>query len=345
MKVNGLIITEPHSMTWQEFEVKPAYVDYVRVRMKACGLCTWEQRVYRGAKKTYPWWGGHEVSGIVEEVAPEASSSVRVGDMVSLALMRRCGRCELCRSSLDNHCAYVRPERLDNLPAGPRGLSDHIFVPGYQVFSLNPNIGAQKGTLVEPLACVLRSIQHSQVDFGGSVVVIGGGTFGLLHIAVLRTMAARVIACDEGGQNSSRAMAAGAQVVINSACKVATEQVRELTDGHGVDAVYCIRGGAEWIQAAVTMAARGGRVLLFQSIRAADAVVISANEVHYREIAIIGTISQTLQDFNKAAKMANTNPSLFDSLVIEKVGANEIQSAFERAMDPNVNRVIVSFDT
>jgi L-iditol 2-dehydrogenase len=345
MKVSGLIITEPRSVTRQEFKLEPACRDYVKVRMKACGLCTWEQRVYRGARKTYPFWGGHEVSGIVEEVAAETSATVRVGDLVSLALMRRCGQCDLCRRGLDNHCAYMRPERLDDLPPGPRGLSDFLFVPAYQVFGLNPTIGAGRGTLVEPLACVLRSIQRSQVDLGSSVVVIGGGTLGLLHLAVLRTICLRVIVCDEGGQNSSRAVAAGAHMVINTPAAAATKQVQELTDGRGADAIYCIRGGAEWVQAAVTMAARGGQVVLFQSILADDHVVISANDVHYREVAITGTISQSLRDFDLAAKMATANPSLFDSLVIETADAREIQSAFERALDPNVNRVIVSFDS
>ena len=37
----------------------------VLVQVKACAICTWEQRFYRGSKpEDYPFRGGHEASGV-----------------------------------------------------------------------------------------------------------------------------------------------------------------------------------------------------------------------------------------------------------------------------------------
>jgi hypothetical protein len=123
MRVCGIVIDGPKRVGVRRLDISPPPGDWVKVRIEACGLCTWEQRVYRGVKPTYPFWGGHEVTGVVDECSPGLISDVKPGDRVALALLRRCGACELCRRGLDNHCVYARPEVSDQLPPGPRGLN------------------------------------------------------------------------------------------------------------------------------------------------------------------------------------------------------------------------------
>lgn len=343
LQVQGLIVSAPHQVALQTFDLDIPQSDYVQIRVEACGLCTWEQRVYRGVKPGYPFWGGHEVCGVVDAVGGANINGLQRGDRVAVALMRRCGQCEFCRRGLDNHCVYVRPEPPGPLPAGPRGLSSVLLVPPYQVFRLAPGLTPGEGALVEPLACVLRSITQAALAPGDIAVVLGAGTMGLIHTVLARMAGCRVLVCADEAAHVEHAHAAGAELVLPMDAVELEAHLRQMSGGRGADAVFCTRGGAPAVALAVRVAARGGRVLLYQSIRDGDSVTLSANDLHYREIKLLGSISQTAADFRQAADLLSANPGLLRCLVRELVPAEQGQAAFARALDPAVHRVMVSF--
>lgn len=119
MEVRGLVITCPRKVEEWTLSVPLAVSSEVGVRIELCGLCTPEQRVYRGAKPTYPYWGGHELSGTIVSLPDDVPDGLRVGDRVAVLLMRRCGQCRACRLGLDNHCAYLNPKARGGVPQGP----------------------------------------------------------------------------------------------------------------------------------------------------------------------------------------------------------------------------------
>lgn len=341
LKVRGLIVTSPRNVQVKSFEVCSPDADYVAVRIDACGLCTWEQRAFKGTKATYPFWGGHEVCGVVQE-SDGSNSDLKNGDRVALALMRRCGRCYLCTRGLDNHCAYVSAAPVSSLPVGPRGLSDFMLVPRYQVFPLGPDVSAVQGTLVEPIACILRSLANGGMTASGTAVVLGSGTMGLLHAALLKRSGCQIILCGDESDRV-RAVAAGADFFLQLTSSNLAEVILEMTQGHGPDAVFCTRGGVAGIALGVKVVARGGRVVLYQSVPGPSLASVCVNDLHYREIQVVGTISQTLADFQQAVQVVSADPSRFDFLATEKASADDGAAAFELAIDPSVNRVMVSF--
>ncbi|MGB7924866.1 MAG: alcohol dehydrogenase catalytic domain-containing protein [Pyrinomonadaceae bacterium] len=340
--VRGLIINSERNVSLNSFSIRPSGEEYARIRVEACGLCTWEQRVYRGVKQTYPFWGGHEVCGTVDSIGGSNSNNLKEGERVALALMRRCGDCYYCQRGLDNHCVYVRPEAVGDIPQGPRGLSDLMIVPAYQVFPLSLHVSAADGALVEPTACVLRSIDKGRVSSGNTAVVIGSGTMGLIHTSLLKRAGCKVALCGDDS-DFGRASAAGADVVLSLNSNNLEEEILAITEGHGADAVFCTRGGVVGIEFAVKIVGRGGRVVLYQSIRGLDVSSLKANDLHYREIEIVGTISQTISDFQRAAELVSSHAGLLDFLATEVVDAERGNFAFEQAMNPRINRVLVSF--
>lgn len=341
IKVSGLIVTAPRNVSLNRFSMYPNSEEYVQIKVETCGLCTWEQRVYRGVKQTYPFWGGHEVCGIVDSVYGPNINGFKNGERVAVALMRRCGKCHYCVRGLDNHCVYVRPEPVGSIPQGPRGLSNVMLVPPYQVFRLSPCTSATEGALVEPTACVLRSIDKGKVALGSTAVVIGSGTMGLIHAALLNLMGCKVVVC---GENDDQALAAGADVALPFRINKIEEAILDITGGHGADAVFCTREGGDGIRLAVRIVGRGGRVVLYQSMRGSDITPLNMNDLHYREIEVVGTISQTISDFYRAADLLSSHVGLYSFLETRVVSATQGERAFEIALEPSVNRVFVSFD-
>ena len=339
MLVDGIIIRAAREVTLNKLDLPDPTSSEVIVRVTSCGLCTWEQRVYRGERPNYPFWGGHEVCGVVERVGPEARCGVQEGDSVAVALMRRCGTCRCCRTGFDNHCAYLHPNRNDGLPQGPRGLSTHIVAAPAQLIPIDAHLGG-RGALLEPLACTLRSIRRSRVKPGQLAVVIGTGTLGLMHAAALTTMGVQVLACDPNKPATAQLARARVHLLLGD-----TQEIVAAVGQHGgADCVFFIRGGPEWINAAVDMCARGGTVVLFQSIPHSDLTTLKMNDLHQREISLVGTVSQRLEDFVQATELATVNPHLWDPIEIVTISHCEPHAAFEKSLDPAINRVLVTFN-
>jgi L-iditol 2-dehydrogenase len=194
-------------------------------------------------------------------------------------------------------------------------LSSFRFVAPYQAVPLPDGFSSAAATLIEPLACVLRSIGRGNVASGDPVVVVGNGTLGLLHAAALEVIGAAVILLDANGSPEA-----------------AVERVVSETKGSGAVSAFCTQGGAPWIEAAVKMSARGGRVLLFQSIRDQSKICFDANDIHYREVAILGTISQRLDDFRKAISVANLHPEIFNRIRVQPASYEQPAKAFEMSL-------------
>lgn len=337
--VTGLVITAPHKASLQEIEV-PCLPD-VTIQVHLCGVCTPEQRVFRGTKKTYPYWGGHELCGRVESDRSSADSPLAPGTPVAIALMPRCGHCEACRRGLDNHCAYLNPTTT-NLPQGPRGFSNCITVPRYQVFPLPESVDMLTAALAEPIACSLRSVNRGVIASGETAVVIGSGTMGLLHVILLTLQGVRVLVFDNDVAGLEQARVSGADYV-GSLDETMIDVVKDLTNGWGAHAVFCTRGGNTAIEWAIRIAARNGRVVLFQSILDSDNVRLSANDLHYREVQLVGSIAQGANDFRAAISILAHHATRFNSIKRVVFSSTRGEEALNCALSSQFNRVMIAF--
>jgi L-iditol 2-dehydrogenase len=256
--------------------------------------------------------------------------------------MQRCGACSACRAGLDNHCAYLHPDDPSVRPAGPRGFSNRIVVPPYKAFPVPPHLPAEAAALAEPVACVLRSVRQGSPRAGETAVVVGAGTMGLLHAVLLLLHGCRVLILGDNLSVPSLITEAGARVAAFAALSEPV-QLRALIGGDEPDMIFCTRHGAEGIRKAVGAVARGGRVILYQSIRGDDSLTIPSNLLHYREIKLIGTIAQSMRDMADAIELLAMHTILFSCLRLEVTPMSLLPDAFEQALSPEVHRVLLDF--
>lgn len=94
---------------------------------------------------------------------------------------------------------------------------------------------------------------------------------------------------------------------------------------------------------AIETSARGGRVILFQSLQADREVRLDLNDLHYREITVTGTIAQSAKDFAAARTLLAHDTAIRDALTIETVPATEANRAFARSLALDVNRVMIDY--
>jgi len=218
----------------------------ILMRVEASGICGSDvMEWYRLIKA--PLVLGHEVAGVVEEVG-EGVKKFKNGDRITAA-----------------HHSVCDTLRMTNFDPG--GFAEYIRLPAINVdrgtFLLGDGITFEEGTFAEPLACVLRGQRLAGFRPGDSVLVLGSGISGLLHIMAARALGAgKIIAADISQYRLDAARRMGADEAFLSDGAL-PERLKKANGGLAADMVIACTAAPSAINAAFKCADRGGRILFF----------------------------------------------------------------------------------
>jgi L-iditol 2-dehydrogenase len=265
----------------------------LKLRVRACSMCGTDVKIARSGhpNMSAPQIMGHEIAGDVVELG-EAVTGWSVGDRVQVIAAIPDGTCSTCLAGYPAVCEH-------QLSMGYQfggGFAEYLVVPPevLRVDGLNripDGLSYAEASVAEPLACVLNGQELARVGPGDSVVVVGSGPIGCLHVRLARARgASRVILIDLNAERLAQAAA----LVNPDDTVVASESdpvdaVLALTDGRGVDVVITAAASGTAQEQGLRMLARRGRLSLFGGLaRDAPNITVDANLVHYRELTIVG---------------------------------------------------------
>lgn len=326
MKIQAALLYAPKHIRIEQMEIPGCKEGQVVVAVKKATLCPTDIKKYLAIKPEIkhaleekgPCILGHEAAGIVVEAGSKVQS-VRIGDAVAINPMISCGTCAYCRKGKSNLC-----QNIIGIGASAGSFSDciellhtegiggcfasHVKVPESCIVKLPPGLPLAAGSLMEPLADVVHSVDAAKVAPGDTVVVIGLGPMGLFHvIAAKYNGAASLIGIDIDDTRLECAKNLGADYTCNSANTDAISMVSKITSGLGADKIFVTSGGkAQKVCAeqALRMVGKLGTVSLFASASPSDDdLVISMNHIHYNMIMLQGTVGFRDQDAQKALDM------------------------------------------
>lgn len=318
----------------------------VLIRIHACALCTFEQRVFtQVTKKTLPYVGGHELAGVIEELGEGVSeASFPIGSKAAVRVLKNCGTCYYCRHGQENLCkgAYAKSAAAAGTLT-PNGLGEYLAVDANQVYLLADDISYEQAVFVEPFACVLNSIERGQIELGDDVVVIGGGIMGILHVIASKMSGARVILSEPDPARAEMAKKYGADIVLNPMEVNVVEEVKKLTGGEGANVVFNTTPISALSSQAIEMTAMMGRMVQYSSMHPDKPIEVSPNYVHNTEIIITGSKSPSIKAFDTSARILSKKIVNLEPLLTESYSMEEADTAFERALSTETYRVMIRF--
>jgi len=313
------------------------------VRTRVCGICTGDLMGWY-LKRKAPLVFGHEVVGTVERVG-EGVESVQPGDRVFVHHHAPCLSCRACRRGDFVHCAEWRTSHLV-----PGGMADFFLVPRANLerdtLRLPDSVPFEAAALIEPTACVVKSLRRAQLRGGERIFVIGLGIMGQLHVALAsRFGAGEVFASDLEPWRCERALELGADAVFDASRENVTERLRDATGGEMAEVVIVGPGTVPAIESGLELAAPGGRVVLFTATRPEERLPLPVNELYFREVSIVPSYSCGPQDTREALTLIAAGNIPVDRLITHRFPLERISEAFTAAANPRgALKTLIVFD-
>ena len=305
------------------------------VRVRVCSICGSDLRMYRQGhpRVRLPQVLGHEISGVVEAVGEDVPG-YRRGDRVCITPKIPCGRCFYCSKGEYTRC----PQGQSFGYQLPGGYAERLLVPSRGVeFGVVSHIGEslsfEEASLAEPLACCIRAQRQSRVSPGDVVVVIGDGPMGLLHCCLARVNGAeKVILIGRRLERLQGVSTTAIDRIIDSRRSRPTDEVVELTEGRGADAVIVACSTGEAQEEALSLAGRGGRVNFFGGLPAGRSrISFDSNLVHYSEVSVQGSHGSTPEENKQAVALLARGAVRVKDLITHIYPLDAIEEAFRLA--------------
>ena len=299
------------------------------IKVTSCGVCGTDRHIYDGmAPSKIPVILGHEYSGIVIEKGG-SDSKFNIGDKVVIDPNIYCGLCDYCRKGMVNFC-----ENLKALGVSMNGgFAEYSIVPASQAYLLPPDFDLSIAAFSEPLSCCLRGIGQADIQPGNNVVIIGGGSIGLLMVQLVKnSCASKIILVEPDSYKQKLGIEFGADCSLNPYNEKIFEEIKELTNSQ-VDVVLDCVGGKDSVNNAIKIVGKGGKVVIFGFAPKDKNVTLNLQYLFQNELKIFSSFLNPFT-FKPAVDLLVNKTISVKELLTKQIPLKDITSIFS---DENIS--------
>jgi len=297
------------------------------VRIEASGICGSDVMEWYRIKRA-PLVLGHEIAGEIVEVG-EGVERYKKGNRVAASHHVPCNTCRYCLRGHHTVCDTLRRTNFD-----PGGFAEYVRLPAINVdrgvYHIPDGVSFEEATLVEPVACVVRAQRIAGLQPGDTVLVIGSGIAGLLHIQLACAMGAgRVLATDISEARLNAALAFGADAAIHAGKDIPSE-VRRENAGWLADKVVVCTGARSANLQALESVERGGTVLFFAPTDPGVTLPVSINELFFRnDITLTTSYAGSPADHVTAMELIHAGRLHVSRMITDRLSLSETSKGFQ----------------
>ncbi len=295
------------------------------VKVLASGICGSDVMEWYRIKKA-PLVLGHEITGEIVKLG-EGVHDYKIGDRVFVSHHVPCNTCRYCLGGNHTACETLHKTNYD-----PGGFAEYIRVPPVNVerglFVLPDEVSFEDGTFIEPLACVVRGQRLAGIQPGHSVLVMGSGIAGLLHVALAGMLGAGpVIATDINEYRLETAQQFGADSVIYADEDVLS-RLRQVNQNRNADFVIICTGAFSAFIQALRCVDRGGTVMFFAPTDPGVDLPVPVNDLWRKSIKLMSSYGASPLDITMAIQLIRAGKVLVHQMITHRLGLGEIDLGF-----------------
>jgi L-iditol 2-dehydrogenase len=298
----------------------------ILVKVLASGICGSDVMEWYRIKKA-PLVLGHEIAGEIVEVG-DGVNRYKIGDRVFVSHHIPCNTCRWCLKGYHTVCDTLHTTNFD-----PGGFAEYLRAPRLNVdrgvFVLPDELSFEEGTFIEPLGCVVRAQRIAHLQPGQSVLILGSGISGILHLLLACALGAgRVITTDVNEYRLKVAKKFGADAVINAKENVPA-RLCEVNDGRLADLVIICTGALPAFAQALQSVDRGGTVLFFAPTDPGVELPVPVNEFWRNGITLLPSYGASPLDCIQAIELIRASRVPVRKMITHRLSLAETALGFK----------------
>jgi L-iditol 2-dehydrogenase len=297
--------------------------DEVLVRVGTSAICGTDLKIFTGAIPVrYPRVMGHEISGTVIE--GDDGQRLTAGDRVVVDPVVYCGACFACREGRTSLCPNGALLGRD----ADGGFAEYVVAPRTHVFRLPDTIDPRVAPAIQVLTTCVHAQRRADIFPGQSVVVLGLGVTGQLHVQLAKARGAYpVIGVTRSAWKRALAEGLGADITLPSDGD-AIRRVVDATGGRGPDVVIETTGVVRSIGDAIAMARLGGTLLLF-GITTVTEGTLPFYQLYFKELNVVNARAAKGEDFPASIDLVARGVVKLLPLVTQVMPISDLASAID----------------
>lgn len=320
----------------QDIPVPEIHENEVLLKVKTTFVCGTDVRMFRnghkGVSETSPLVLGHELSGIIAAVGKNVKG-YQEGMAVAVAPNMGCGICEMCISGNTQFC--TREFNALGITING-GFAEYVRIPEAAVrqgnmMEIPSGMSFEEAAIAEPLSCAYNGYTKAPTVPGDTVLIIGAGPIGIMHARLSKMAgAAKIFINDISEDRLELCRQADSAFITLDSKPPLQEQIKDVTNGRGVD--VCITAcPVPQVQAlALELAAINGKVLFFGGLPADRAnVALNTNIIHYKQLLVTGTTRSSLSQFRTTLKLVADGLIEVKDLITSRSTVEDIHTTFD----------------
>lgn len=333
MKMRAVVLEGPNKFGPQMIDKPEINEDEILLKMEKAAICGTDIRILEGKKTKdvrYPSVIGHEMCGTIAEVGNNVRGYEK-GEKISIANVIPCGSCSSCLNGRENAC-------MNRTAIGYQydgGFEEYVRIPqsciaAGNVVKLPESVSFTAGALIEPLACCIRGLHNAGTGFNDTVLVVGAGPIGLMHIQLSKIAgASKVIVSEPNEFRRQKAAILGGDVIVDPTKDDLNEIIKRETNGEGVDVIILAIGVPAIVNSTLKLCKKGGTVCLFAGFAGTGESTVEVNTIHYNEINVCGSTAYKRSDYLAAAEMVKTGRINLDEIATHTYKLDDFVAAYE----------------
>lgn len=295
------------------------------IEISMCGICGSDVMEWYRVKKA-PRILGHEVVGVVKKVG-ERVENFNIGDRIFVSHHVPCDECHYCMRGAQTACDTLHKTNID-----PGGFAEYARIPPINVtkgvFSIPDSLSDEEGVFIEPLGCVIRAQDKLNICSGDTVLVLGSGVSGILHIQLARLRgASQIFSTDIHEARLRHATDFGVDDTINAREDV-FDQLKVLNDGRAADHVIVSTSASIAIKQAFDCVNDGGNIHLFAPAAPGNDFDLNLNDFWSRQITLTTSYAASPYNLARALEIIQSGAINVRDMITHCLALNKIQDGF-----------------
>ena len=320
-------VVEPSTVDFTTCIINEPESDQVVVKIVSSAICGSDLHIFKGKHPSAPLpvTIGHEFSGDVIAVGSSVQN-IKIGERVTVEPVITCGECKACKTGNYGYCENISYTYRN----GDGAMAKYITVKAAHVFILPSHLSYDTAALIEPLAVAVHAVKRANIALGEHIMVLGGGTIGLLIAALCRKNgASKVIVVDHSPEKLALALTLGATSVINTRKSDLYTELADVTDDGLVDKSFECVGVQDTLVQAMKVLRKNGLATILGIFEDQD-VRIPVSLFVSHEIKVQGSQGYCW-DFPTAIELSKDIE--LDKLITHTFKLEDLQQALETSLD------------